>query len=297
MLRETFNAPPDQNKTACFDALLRHGIFYYPKFISTAIAPRVANHSRNALKRKVMFTLRQMKTRLLKPIPLVSWGLASVLAGMSGPFQTSQALDQPQLTLYWSWIAAVSIVLGFGVVIYFDSNNKPIDVRYRAMVIALVFSAINTSFVLLTNALALPVYFQHGPPVWVLFLFSASIMFFVLLIRYFLTDRVEQRADIPFFKRLKPELGRDLVRLCGQDHYVEVCTENGKDMILMRFSDAMEELADFAGLRVHRSHWVSLAAIERVEKSGSKLKILMNDGSEVPVSRSYKPSIKDAGLL
>jgi DNA-binding LytR/AlgR family response regulator len=112
-----------------------------------------------------------------------------------------------------------------------------------------------------------------------------------------LTDRVDPPAEIQFFKRLKPELGKDLVRLCGQDHYVEVCTKGGKVMILMRFSDAMDELVGFAGLQVHRSHWVSLAAIERVEKTGNKLKIKMSDGSEVPVSRSYRSTVKDAGLL
>ncbi|MFT5639618.1 MAG: DNA-binding LytR/AlgR family response regulator, partial [Paracoccaceae bacterium] len=47
----------------------------------------------------------------------------------------------------------------------------------------------------------------------------------------------------------------------------------------------------------HNSHWVALAAIDRVEKSGTSLKVLMKDGSQVPVSRSFRTAIKDAGLL
>lgn len=220
-----------------------------------------------------------------------------MLAGISGPFQTSMALAQPFLTLYWAWIAAGSIILGLCVVEFIDSNNTPRDTRIRAAVIAISFSAINTGFVVITNRIVLSEQYQHAPPFWMLFLVSISIIFFVIVTKYYLTEPAEPNADVPFFKRLKPELGQDLVRLCGQDHYIEVCTANGKDMILMRFSDAMDELAGFAGIRVHRSHWVSLAAIEQVEKSGSKLKILMNDGSEIPVSRSYRSSIKNAGLL
>ncbi|MFT4716058.1 MAG: hypothetical protein ACI8YI_000785 [Paracoccaceae bacterium] len=244
-----------------------------------------------------MFTLRQMLANIFRPIPLISWVLATVLTSISGPFQTLSALDQPYLTFYWAVIAGGSIALGVttvnGIKDGFLTNNLPL----RALLIALVFSTLNCGFILVVNQIALPNSFTSGPPIWMLFVTSAVIVLFVVFVISYLAKPAELNNEILFYKRLKPNLGKNLIRLCGQDHYVEVCTDAGKDMILMRFSDAMNELAGYKGLQVHRSHWVALAAIDRVEKSGTSLKVLMKDGSQVPVSRSFRTAIKDAGLL
>lgn len=90
-----------------------------------------------------------------------------------------------------------------------------------------------------------------------------------------------------FHKRLAPKIGRDIVSASMQDHYVEVTTALGKDMILIRFSDALDELEGLAGARVHRSHWVAAAHLERLAKDGARHRAVLSDGRSLPVSATY----------
>ena len=46
-------------------------------------------------------------------------------------------------------------------------------------------------------------------------------------------------------------------------NYVEVWTERGTHLVLMRLSDAIRETAGENGLQIHRSHWVALGAVKR----------------------------------
>lgn len=98
-----------------------------------------------------------------------------------------------------------------------------------------------------------------------------------------------------FFKRLKPELGQGLIRLSMQDHYLEVVTTKGHELILMRFADALEELEHYDGIQVHRSHWVARAGVSGARRDGAKLFLKTADGAEVPVSRSMKKAVSEAG--
>ncbi|WP_166417882.1 LytTR family DNA-binding domain-containing protein [Cochlodiniinecator piscidefendens] len=88
-----------------------------------------------------------------------------------------------------------------------------------------------------------------------------------------------------FFSRVSPELGRSLVSLSKQDHYLEVVTDKGSEVILLRMADAVAELAAYNGIRVHRSHWVAIDAIVGFERRDSRCFVLLKGGREVPVSR------------
>lgn len=100
----------------------------------------------------------------------------------------------------------------------------------------------------------------------------------------------------PFLSRIPPRLGRDLLALEMEDHYVRVHTAEGSDLILMRLRDAIAELAGLDGLQVHRSYWVAAAAVTGVErKPDGKLTLLLRNGLRVPVSRSYAAAVRAAG--
>lgn len=96
-------------------------------------------------------------------------------------------------------------------------------------------------------------------------------------------------ARLPFDKR------GTLLSMTVQDHYVEVTTTSGTEMLLMRFSDAMKEAG--AGLQVHRSHWVAENAVVKAERSGSAARLTTADGRDLPVSRRYLPDLRKRGLL
>ncbi|WP_339928933.1 LytTR family DNA-binding domain-containing protein [Yoonia sp. 208BN28-4] len=91
----------------------------------------------------------------------------------------------------------------------------------------------------------------------------------------------------PFHKRLTAELGRDIVSLSMQDHYVEVTTTTGKEMLLIRFADALDEIAGLPGQRVHRSHWVAARHLVKLERDGPRHLATLSDGRTLPVSATY----------
>ncbi|WP_298377371.1 LytTR family DNA-binding domain-containing protein [Azospirillum sp.] len=100
----------------------------------------------------------------------------------------------------------------------------------------------------------------------------------------------------PFLDRIPPRLGRDLLALEMEDHYVRVHTQLGSDLILLRLRDAIAELSGIDGLQVHRSHWVAASAVATAERNADgKLTLILTDGRRVPVSRSYNAAVRAAG--
>jgi len=72
----------------------------------------------------------------------------------------------------------------------------------------------------------------------------------------------------------------------AQDHYLRVHTEGGAELILMRFSDALEDVQGLDGVQSHRSWWVARSAIAGGRSSGRRGTLLLKNGLEIPVSRS-----------
>ncbi|MEQ1405212.1 LytTR family DNA-binding domain-containing protein [Neorhizobium sp. Rsf11] len=99
-------------------------------------------------------------------------------------------------------------------------------------------------------------------------------------------------ADPEILSRLKPQNRGPLVRLSVEDHYTEVVTTRGRELILLRFADALRELGTTPGLQVHRSHWVADQHVEKLRRDGGKLFVVMKDGVEVPISRPNMDAAK-----
>ncbi|WP_159700538.1 LytTR family DNA-binding domain-containing protein [Massilia sp. 9I] len=97
----------------------------------------------------------------------------------------------------------------------------------------------------------------------------------------------------PFFRRLPAHLGQDLLALGAEDHYLRVVTASGSDLILMRLSDALDELGNAAGMQVHRSWWVAHGAGEALRRDGGRTVVVLRNGGEVPVSRTYLAAVRD----
>lgn len=101
-----------------------------------------------------------------------------------------------------------------------------------------------------------------------------------------------QTPQPPILSRLKPENRRALVRLTVRDHYTEVVTTRGRELVLLRFGDALTEIGDIDGIRVHRSHWVAADHVARLKRDNGKLFVIARDGAAVPVSRSYVEAVR-----
>lgn len=96
-----------------------------------------------------------------------------------------------------------------------------------------------------------------------------------------------------FFESLPHSLGDDIIRAHAQDHYVEVVTTNGSALLSAQFGDCVDKLARLEGMQCHRSHWVSLAHVKSVVRSGSSYVCTLSNGDEVPVSRRRYPAMRD----
>jgi len=86
-----------------------------------------------------------------------------------------------------------------------------------------------------------------------------------------------------------------LIAIEAEDHYVRVHTSNGSELVAMRFADAVEELAQAYGYRLHRSWWAAAEAIEAVRWTRGGGEARLSGGVVAPVSRSYVAALKAAG--
>jgi hypothetical protein len=97
--------------------------------------------------------------------------------------------------------------------------------------------------------------------------------------------------------RLPPAQRGQLTHMSMQDHYVDVRTDRGGGLVLMRFADAVAETDGADGMQIHRSHWVAREAVGNAVRRDGKLFLKLTDGTELPVSRSFQAAVKEAGLL
>ncbi|MFT4000182.1 MAG: LytTR family DNA-binding domain-containing protein [Rhizobium sp.] len=96
----------------------------------------------------------------------------------------------------------------------------------------------------------------------------------------------------PILSRLKPENRGKLMRLTVRDHYTEVVTSRGRELILLRFGDALTEIGNTEGIRLHRSHWVAADHVAGLKRDNGKLFVIARDGAQMPVSRSYAEAVR-----
>lgn len=98
-------------------------------------------------------------------------------------------------------------------------------------------------------------------------------------------------------ERLPPKLGREIIALGMEDHYVRVFTRRGDTLVLMRMADAIHDLGATEGARVHRSWWVRRAAVAAIERRGRGGWVRLDTGLEIPVARRRLAELARQGWL
>ncbi|MGQ2950319.1 MAG: LytTR family DNA-binding domain-containing protein [Agrobacterium sp.] len=104
--------------------------------------------------------------------------------------------------------------------------------------------------------------------------------------------RREVKSAAPLLERLPPQKRGALLRLSVQDHYTQIVTTRGHQLVLLRFADALKEIGQTEGLQIHRSHWIADADVVSLRKQAGRLHVITGDGSEIPVSRSYNAAVQ-----
>lgn len=77
----------------------------------------------------------------------------------------------------------------------------------------------------------------------------------------------------------------------SEDHYLKMVYLGNVEFIR---ANLCEVAAGFAarGMRCHKSYWVSRSAIERRRRQGRQLLLVLKDGTEIPVGRSFEKRVR-----
>ena len=236
---------------------------------------------------------------LLELLTLSAFGL---LMGELGPYRTADAPDGLRRAY---WLVAV---IGAGVIGLLADKALGPRIRGFWARVALVSLAITPPVTLFIYALNAGILDLPRRP-WLLPQLAWQVLIVMLLImtlRALLWRRVVETrtvvmpplpaAERSFRLRLSAKRrAAKLIALEAEDHYVRVHTDTGSELVPMRFSDAVEELALAYGYRLHRSWWAAADAIEDVRWNRGTGEARLTGGLSAPVSRSFAAALKDAG--
>lgn len=104
---------------------------------------------------------------------------------------------------------------------------------------------------------------------------------------------ISQDALCGLLLRLPLAVGRDVIALQAEDHYVRVFTRSGNALILISISEAIADVSasGIVGWRTHRSWWAARdAVVQQVNTGRQKFLVLCND-LRVPVSVTYRHAV------
>ncbi|MFC4350968.1 LytTR family DNA-binding domain-containing protein [Fodinicurvata halophila] len=249
-------------------------------------------------------TARQC-ARLAAPV------VVGLLLGLLGPFGTYELLPLLPRLAYWLSVVSLNWLL-CDLAIRYSATRVSAETRWGSLLVPLggsfLVSLPATGVVHMANTLAgmersaslLALY-------WKVLLLCAVIS--VAAYAWANRRRDDEQTVSPeaegdaageglslFLERLPGPLPGRLVCLEMQDHYLAVHTTGGSELILCRMEDAARELQGL-GQRVHRSWWVAQDAVVGTEREGQRQFLQLRDGRSVPVGRTYRARLKQAGLL
>lgn len=238
---------------------------------------------------------------LLSRNSVAIWILSGSVTTAAGPFGTFDGMALDVRAAFWFGIILVSMVIGHGIAtatrLIWPGEGEAMQVMRNATLLTLFFAPL---LVLITETLTR----ERGgtgmhPVLMALVVFLVPWAVFGLRHMILATrggqdafaGAADGAAGAPrLFRRLEgaPTVLR---RISVRDHYVDVWTDAGTDTLLMRFSDAVDEADGVPGVRIHRSHWVAVDAVNGVEKVGQREFVVLKCGLRLPVSRSYQGAV------
>lgn len=263
------------------------------------------------------FAIRELQAAMRLPTPWICAAAAGIILGLLAPFGTEETLPLLPRIGYWVFLACLTLFTGT----FVNSLMRPLATRAPAMPhvlgltvacgVGLLIGVAVLTEVFVLNWLVFrlsPLRTGYGVPVAINTLAISVLINGVIT---YVTDQLAKAAppakagaDLPaqtrqpepaLLARLPFDKRGRLISLSVQDHYVEVTTAKGREMLLMRLGDAIGEAG--AGFQIHRSHWVAEDAIAGARRKGSAAELTTCDGRALPVSRTYLPVLKEKGLL
>jgi len=259
--------------------------------------------------------------KLKSPITLVAWVTATVVCTFTEPFGTDYFGGLHGQAFFWGCIIFTGItycLLCLHIMFHAYPKLRP---AYQKIIAISFFTVTFTNLISwMLEMVYMPV---ESPTVTQIYVLIGTVAFSVSAAIYWLHIRpAKQRKKAqeafaaplvipkePFsppalepLRLAHPILSKfahdaNIIRLNMRDHYVEVFSDQGTELIHMRFSEAVDALTDLNGMQVHRSHWVNLSNIKDVINTKGRAFFIMSDGAQVPISRSKQKMLRETGIL
>ena len=249
-------------------------------------------------------TLRQLQTAYRDPVVLAAMVGVGIVAGITGPFSTFEHLAPAPRLFYW-----LLIVLGtYGAGLVGANLARTLLLpRGEPLVAVIVVEGIGASIpvtacVVLVSLLFFPDLSVTGLSLGALYFYCLLISLALMaVLEGVIEPQLKRRQAIarspdeapPILKRLPKPVRGKLSHMSMADHYVEVFTERGKAMVLMRLADAIAETRGVGGLQIHRSHWVAIDAVAALKRADGRPVVELKTGETLPVSRSFLATARD----
>lgn len=244
--------------------------------------------------------MKQLAENLLDGVfsaaPWIAWLVITSLLVLSGPFGTYVDFSVQERTLYWGAVVALSVLSGTVVRVTVETLFADWSAWAAGLLTAAVLAVLLTYPLVQVTSLLSEDSGLRVPPWWELMLVVFVVACAVIGLKALVAqgEAPDERSQVPrILRRVDPELHGDIVRAEVADHYVMLVTDKGDCRLLMRFADALDELADVVGLQVHRSHWVADHAVTGKVCEKGRVFLETADGARVPVSRNYRASVED----
>ena len=269
--------------------------------------------------------LRDSRAIIARPQFWALVGSAIAISALAGPFHTMQLLGLPGRILYWSAVIGLASLLLTYLSMLAREVTLAARVHWALGSLAATLVAVPPVYALVWTLHAwLEPPGQTVNPWELLFHVAAPMLLVNLIVNSMLVLRAREAAQHQavaardesagvapppvlspdpktapppplLFEKLPQSLGRDLICLRAQDHYVEVMTPQGSATVLMRLSDAERDLVGLDGLRVHRSWWVNLDHVsDFVRTEGGGMDLTLSNGLVIPVARGQRAALRTA---
>ncbi|WP_375569537.1 LytTR family DNA-binding domain-containing protein [Seohaeicola saemankumensis] len=259
----------------------------------------------------VALALRQLQRQISGPAFWIVVGGMVLTAAVAGPYYTLERLNFAERLVYWGVIIGMSAVIMTFLSVLAHRVTEARGWNWALVAVlagmAGILPVLGTVF--LAGGLATG-FGSGGPGIITLAAYVApSVIGVTLAVNAYIEVQQNMAPAAPAAPappqpeavatllqgKLPHHLGREIVSVRAQDHYLEVTTPKGQCMVLMRLGDAVRDLEGVNGMQVHRSWWICLDHVARVEKGANGPEIVMRDGQRVPVGRSYRAAFR-AGM-
>lgn len=267
----------------------------------------------------LQLALRELQRLVTSPPVLGGMALAILVLTVAGPFGTFADLDLPVRFAYWTLVVTATYLIGRSAITFAGEALRPlVPAFWPRLLLAALLASLPIGAIVIGNSVLF--YGFLSLELALRQLFYAAVVTLALTVILGVVGRQREStsataaapmAPVPpgtvddgvpaarmpaILSRVPPAQRGKLLALIVEDHYVDIVTERGKTLVLMRLADAIREAEPVEGLQIHRSHWVAIAAVARAVRRDGKLFLELTNGLRLPVSRGAQPAVKAAGL-